>query len=114
MAAGHRQHRDLAVHRLVHRELPGLLARPADLRRPGLAAGAGQDPGFSSRIAPPGGSALYVLAPVPHITPAFDWSREADAYRDLVIGLRDGSIDPLERLAHGYVLPPGFAAKAAA
>jgi phytoene dehydrogenase-like protein len=37
-------------------------------------------------LAPPGGSALYVLAPVPHITPAFDWSREADAYRDLVIG----------------------------
>jgi phytoene desaturase len=37
-------------------------------------------------LAPPGGSALYVLAPVPHITSAFDWSREADAYRDLVIG----------------------------
>ena len=37
-----------------------------------------------------------------------------ESYRDLVIGLRDGAIDPLERLAHGYVLPPGFAAKAAA
>ena len=37
-------------------------------------------------LAPPGGSALYVLAPVPHITLAFNWSREADAYRDLVIG----------------------------
>ena len=37
-------------------------------------------------LAPPGSSALYVLAPVPHITPAFDWAREADAYRDLVIG----------------------------
>jgi phytoene desaturase len=37
-------------------------------------------------LAPPGQSALYVLAPVPHITPAFDWAREADAYRDLIIG----------------------------
>ncbi len=37
-------------------------------------------------LAPPGSSALYVLAPVPHITPAFDWAREADGYRDLVIG----------------------------
>ncbi len=37
-------------------------------------------------LAPPGSSALYVLAPVPHITPAFDWAREADAYRDLLIG----------------------------
>lgn len=37
-------------------------------------------------LAPPGSSALYILAPVPHITPAFDWAREADAYRDLVIG----------------------------
>lgn len=36
-------------------------------------------------LAPPGGSALYILAPVPHITPAFDWAREADAYRDLVL-----------------------------
>jgi len=41
-------------------------------------------------------------------------STSVESYRDLVIGLRDGSIDPLERLAHGYVLPPGFAAKAAA
>ncbi len=36
-------------------------------------------------LAPPGCSALYVLAPVPHVTPGFDWAREADAYRDLVI-----------------------------
>ena len=37
-------------------------------------------------LAPPGSSSLYVLAPVPHITPAFDWSSEADRYRNLVIG----------------------------
>lgn len=37
-------------------------------------------------LAPPGASALYVLAPVPHLTPEFDWAREADAYRDLIIG----------------------------
>lgn len=35
-------------------------------------------------------------------------SAAAEAYRDLVVGLRDGSIDPLSRLAPGYSLPPHF------
>lgn len=51
-------------------------------------------------LAPPGSSALYVLAPVPHITPAFDWAREGDAYRDLLIArVRDlGLADLAERI----------------
>ena len=28
--------------------------------------------------------------------------------RDLIVGLRDGAIDPLSRLAPGFTLPPGF------
>lgn len=36
-------------------------------------------------------------------------STAAEAYRDLVVGLRDGVIDPMSRLAPGYVLPPHFA-----
>ena len=35
-------------------------------------------------------------------------SAAAETYRDLVVGLRDGSIDPLSRLAPGYRLPPHF------
>ena len=36
-------------------------------------------------------------------------SAAAESYRDLIVGLRDGSIDPLSRLAPGYTLPPHFA-----
>lgn len=35
-------------------------------------------------------------------------STAAESYRDLVVGLRDGTISPLSRLAPGYRLPPHF------
>lgn len=35
-------------------------------------------------------------------------SAAAESYRDLIVGLRDGAIDPLSRLAPGFTLPPGF------
>lgn len=36
-------------------------------------------------------------------------STAAESYRDLIVGLRDGTIDPLTRLVSGYTLPPAFA-----
>jgi len=36
-------------------------------------------------------------------------SAAAEGYRDLIVGLRDGTIDPLSRLAPGFTLPPAFA-----
>ena len=36
-------------------------------------------------------------------------STAVESYRDLIVGLRDGTIDPLSRLAPGYTLPPHFA-----
>lgn len=35
-------------------------------------------------------------------------SGRAEHYRDLIIGLRDGRIDPMKHLAEGYALPAGF------
>lgn len=35
-------------------------------------------------------------------------SGAAESYRDLIVGLRDGRIDPLSMLAPGYRLPPHF------
>jgi glutathione-regulated potassium-efflux system ancillary protein KefG len=35
-------------------------------------------------------------------------STSAEAYRDLIVGLRDGLIDPLGQLAPGFTLPPAF------
>lgn len=43
---------------------------------------------------------------------AVELTAEAEAYRDLIVGLRDGRIDPLSRLAAGYMLPPHFHAAA--
>jgi glutathione-regulated potassium-efflux system ancillary protein KefG len=43
--------------------------------------------------------------------PAPELSAAAEAYRDLVVGLRDGTLDPLSRLAPGFTLPPAFVAK---
>jgi glutathione-regulated potassium-efflux system ancillary protein KefG len=40
--------------------------------------------------------------------PAAELSAATEAYRDLIVGLRDGAIDPLSRLAPGFTLPPGF------
>ena len=37
----------------------------------------------------------------------------AEAYRDVIVGLRDHRIDPLAMLADGFTLPPAFSAKAA-
>jgi glutathione-regulated potassium-efflux system ancillary protein KefG len=42
-----------------------------------------------------------------------DLIAEAEAYRDLIVGLRDGKIEPLSRLIAGYTLPPAFQARAA-
>lgn len=36
-------------------------------------------------------------------------SAEVERYRDLIVGLRDGRLDPLSMLAPGYSLPPHFA-----
>jgi glutathione-regulated potassium-efflux system ancillary protein KefG len=35
-------------------------------------------------------------------------SSRAERYRDLLVGLRDGRLDPHEHLAEGYTLPPNF------
>jgi len=36
-------------------------------------------------------------------------STAAEAYRDLIVGLRDGRLDPMSLLAPGFSLPPAFA-----
>jgi glutathione-regulated potassium-efflux system ancillary protein KefG len=46
--------------------------------------------------------------------PQVQLSAEVESYRDLIVGLRDGRIDPLFLLAEGFVLPPAFSARAAA
>jgi glutathione-regulated potassium-efflux system ancillary protein KefG len=43
--------------------------------------------------------------------PAAELSTAAESYRDLIVGLRDGTIDPLSRLAPGFTLPPAFSRK---
>lgn len=43
--------------------------------------------------------------------PPADLSQQAEKYRDLVVGLRDGTIAPLKRLAKNFHLPASFAAK---
>jgi hypothetical protein len=35
-------------------------------------------------------------------------SSRTERYRDLLIGLRDGRLDPRQHLAEGYPLPPSF------
>lgn len=35
-------------------------------------------------------------------------SASAEGYRDLILGLRDGLVDPLSQLAPGFALPPAF------
>ncbi len=40
--------------------------------------------------------------------PAGELSAAAEGYRDLIVGLRDGKVDPLARLAPGFTLPPAF------
>lgn len=38
-------------------------------------------------MAPPGGSALYILVPVPNTRAAIDWSQHTQTFRDKVLGL---------------------------
>ena len=40
-----------------------------------------------------------------------DLTVRAEAYRDLIVGLRDRRIDPLKHLCHDFVLPAHFAAR---
>lgn len=51
--------------------------------------------------------AIYVGRRIP---PA-DLSQQAEKYRDLAVGLRDGTLDPLKHLAKNYKLPASFATK---
>lgn len=44
--------------------------------------------------------------------PPAELSTAAESYRDLIVGLRDGKIDPLTRIAPGFKLPPAFRAEA--
>jgi hypothetical protein len=40
-------------------------------------------------------------------------SSRAERYRELLVGLRDGRVDPQDRLAEGYTVPPSFRRAAA-
>ena len=40
-----------------------------------------------SSMAPPGGSALYILVPVPNTRADIDWNQHKQAFRDKVLGL---------------------------
>jgi glutathione-regulated potassium-efflux system ancillary protein KefG len=44
--------------------------------------------------------------------PSAELTAGAEAYRDLIVGLRDGRIDPLQHLCHDYTLPANFKTKA--
>jgi phytoene desaturase len=49
-------------------------------------------------LAPPGGDAFYVLAPVPHLQSGTDWSRQAEPYRRSLAAALSASVLPdLER-----------------
>ena len=52
--------------------------------------------------------APFVIYSGRRMSPA-ELSTATESYRDLILGLRDGTIDPLSRLAPGYTLPPHFA-----
>jgi hypothetical protein len=41
--------------------------------------------------------------------PTADLSQRVENYRDLIIGLRDGKLAPLENIALNYALPANFA-----
>ena len=41
--------------------------------------------------------------------PPAQLSTAVEHYRDLIVGLRDGTINPLQHLAPGFTLPPAFA-----
>ena len=52
--------------------------------------------------------APFVIYSGRRMSPA-ELSTATESYRDLIVGLRDGTIDPLSRLAPGSTLPPHFA-----
>lgn len=54
--------------------------------------------------------APFVIHSGRRMAPA-ELSAAAESYRDLIVGLRDGTIDPRSRLAPGFTLPPAFAVK---
>ncbi len=45
--------------------------------------------------------------------PREDLSAQVERYRDIVVGLRDGTLGPLQHLAKNYQLPPNFNLKKA-
>jgi phytoene desaturase len=45
-------------------------------------------------MAPPGGDAFYVLAPVPHLASGTDWTREAEPYRRRIAAALEASVLP--------------------
>ncbi len=45
--------------------------------------------------------------------PRMQLAQHVEKYRDLVIGLRDGSINPMQKLARNYLLPANFNVKKA-
>lgn len=51
--------------------------------------------------------ALFVGRRIPHS----DLSRQAEKYHDLVVGLRDGTLDPLKQIAKNFKLPTSFVAR---
>ncbi len=75
-----------------------------------------EDPSFyvqnasvtDATLAPPGHSALYVLAPVTHQHPQVDWGRERGRFRDLMIRqmARVGFRDIESRIRYERVLTP--------
>ena len=54
--------------------------------------------------------APFVIHSGRRMAPA-ELSAAAESYRDLIVGLRDGTIDPRSRLSPGFILPPAFAVK---
>lgn len=40
-----------------------------------------------------------------------DLTARTEAYRDLIVGLRDGRLDPMKHLAHDFALPASFKVK---
>jgi phytoene desaturase len=62
------------------------------------------DPG----LAPPGGEAFYVLAPVPHLGARIDWAREGKPYRDRIMRfLEDRYLPGLSRhLVSEHMIDP--------
>ena len=59
-------------------------------------------------MAPPGGTSLYVLAPVPNLRAGIDWDREQERFRDLVLDRLKliGLPDIRERIRYERIVDP--------